>query len=53
MHNIMYNLTRHITCGHKTFGVKWLYEHPATHQLSAMVDTNAAHSPIRFIPQNR
>jgi len=42
-----------IKCGHKTFGVKWLFEHPATHQLFATVDTNAARSPKRFIPQNR
>lgn len=42
-----------ITCGHKTFGVKWLFEHFATHQLSARVDTNAARSPKRFIPQTR
>jgi hypothetical protein len=41
------------TCGHKTFGVKWLFGHSTTHQLSATVDTNAARSPKRFIPQNR
>ena len=41
------------TCGHKTFGVKWLFEHTATHQLSATVDTNAARSPKRFIPAKR
>ena len=39
-----------LTCGHKTFGVKWLFEHPATHQLLVSVDTNAARSPKRFIP---
>ena len=42
-----------ITCGHKTFGVKWLFEHLATHQLYTTVDTNAARSPKRFIPQDR
>ena len=41
------------TCGHKTFGVKWLFEHTATHQLSVSVDRNTARSPKRFIPQNR
>ena len=41
------NKIRHITCGHKTFGVKWLFEHTATHQLSATVDTKAARSPRR------
>jgi len=42
-----------LTCGNKTFGVKWLFEHPATHQGLVTVDTNAARSPKRFIPQNR
>lgn len=44
---------RGITCGHKTFGVQWLFEHPATHQGLVTVDSNAARSPKRFIPQNR
>ena len=39
-----------ITCGHKTFGVKWLFNHSATHQSLVTVDTNAARSPKRFIP---
>jgi len=42
-----------LTAGHKTFGVKCLFEHTTTHQLFAMVDTNAARSPKRFIPANR
>jgi uncharacterized protein (TIGR01619 family) len=42
------NKAQALTCGHKTFGVKWLFEHPATHQLSATVDTNTARSPKRF-----
>ena len=42
-----------LTCGHKTFGVKWLFKHSATHQSLVTVDTNAARSPKRFIPQNR
>ncbi len=42
-----------LTCGHKTFGVKWLFGHPATHQGLVTVDTNAARSPKRFIPQER
>lgn len=41
------------TCGHKTFGVKPLFKHSTTHQSFATVDTNAARSPKRFIPQNR
>ena len=44
------NKIRLITCGHKTFGVKWLFEPTTTHQLSATMDTKAAHSPKRFIP---
>ena len=50
---LIFNNKLVLTCGHKTFGVKWLFGHPATHQLSATVDTNAARSPKRFIPQNR
>ena len=42
-----------ITCGQKTFGVKWLFGHPATHQLLLSVHTNAARFPNRFIQQNR
>ena len=41
------------TRGHKTSGVKWLFEHAAMYQLFATMDTNAARSPNRFIPQNR
>jgi len=41
------------TCGHKTFGVKWLFKHTTTHQLLFTVDTNAARTPKRFIPQKR
>ena len=41
------------TGGHKTFGVKFLFEHTATHQLLLSVDTNAASNSQRFIPPNR
>ena len=37
------------TCGHKTFGMKWLFKHPATYQLFVTVNTNVARSPKRFI----
>jgi hypothetical protein len=37
-----------LTCGHKTFGVMWLFDHPATHQSLVTVDRNAARSPKRF-----
>jgi hypothetical protein len=33
------------TRGHKTFVVKWLFGHPATHQLSKMVHKKGAQSP--------
>ena len=43
-----HNKAQQLTCGHKTFGVKLLFEHPATHQLFTRVDRNAARSPKRF-----
>ncbi len=48
---LSFNKLRALTCGHKTFGVMWLFEHPATHLSLVTVDTNAARSPKRFIPQ--
>ena len=44
----MINNVLAIARGHKTFGVMWLFRHPATLQLSATVDTNASRSPKQF-----
>ena len=38
-----------LTCGHKTVGVKWLFEQSAIHKLLVTVDTNTARFPKRFI----
>ena len=43
------NKEQRTTRGHKTFGAKWSFEHPATHQSLATEDTDAARSPKRFI----
>ncbi|NCB85798.1 MAG: hypothetical protein EOM44_15110 [Bacteroidia bacterium] len=39
-----------LTCGHKTVGVKWLFEHATSHQLFVTVDKYALRKPNRFIP---
>ena len=39
-----------LTYGHKTVGVKWLFEHATSHQLLVTVDTYALRKPNRFIP---
>jgi hypothetical protein len=51
--NDMINKQLQPTCGHKTFGFQWLFEHPSTLQRMVSGDKNAARSPKRFMPQNR
>jgi hypothetical protein len=46
-------IKRHITGGHKTFGAQCLFERPTKNQLLFTLETNAAHSPKRFIPPDR
>jgi hypothetical protein len=40
------------TCGHKTFGFQWLFEHPSALHLMVSGDKNAARSRKRFIAKN-
>jgi hypothetical protein len=48
--NDMINKQLQPTCGHKTFKIQWLFEHPSTLQLMVSGDKNAARSPKHFIP---